>query len=731
MQVRHSRLALLTIGLGLANAVALIGWRPLDPTNVAWIFGDNATYYTGWALFRHDSHIRFPLAWTDRVGYPVGTSIAFLDAMPLLAVLLRPLGPILPEPFQYLGPYAALCFALQAYFGYSLCRRLFPSEPAFTVLGSLFFLLSPTLTQRAFGHTTLLTHWAILAGLDGYFRDPGETPVRWLGRQWIIVAIAAGITPYIAFMCLLVALAAVARLMIERRCGLHTIALLVAITMGIVLASGAVFGVLLSHDAATYLAGGYGLFSMNLNAPVNPMDLGSMLLPPLPLMHPWQYEGYNYLGLGMIALLVVGLVRRPQSILWLRERRLLPLVGLGLVCTALAASTTISFGSSVIFKVHGQPAIPMPDQRVSEASMGMPAIAGKAASAIVTVLHGLRASGRLFWPAYYLMFIAALSLTFRAWKASTRVLILAVLLVVQFADMTPMRTRVHAAMTDRFESPLQSPSWKGLGRRYDNLILVPSFQCDQSTFGVGGRYGFVWFGKLAAAERMRANSYYAARYTNAQLRAHCLDLMRAHLDGTLDPRSAYVVTDDVLTIWALRGVRSARCEKADGFNLCTPSPEGGAAPLAVPPAPPYAVGDVLDLTGPADVRRYLTFGWGRPNRTGTWTFGPLALIRLGLAPDTRGARPLLLEVNALTFVDPSHPRLDVDVVANGEPVDHWIVGSPAAPLRARIPPRVLAGRDALDIEFRLRNPEFPADPRLPSNVLLGLEVVSLAVTYGE
>lgn len=36
------------------------------------------------------SHLSFPLAWTDRVGYPVGTSIALLDAIPLVAILITP-----------------------------------------------------------------------------------------------------------------------------------------------------------------------------------------------------------------------------------------------------------------------------------------------------------------------------------------------------------------------------------------------------------------------------------------------------------------------------------------------------------------------------------------------------------------------------------------------------------------------------------------------------------------
>ena len=122
-------LAALAIALGIGNALLLLGPEPLDPRYIEWIYGDNATYYMGWALYRQDHHLTFPLAFTERIGYPVGASIAMMDAIPLLAIVLRPLSPLLSDPFQYLGLYTLLCFVLQAYFGFSLCRRFFPQSP--------------------------------------------------------------------------------------------------------------------------------------------------------------------------------------------------------------------------------------------------------------------------------------------------------------------------------------------------------------------------------------------------------------------------------------------------------------------------------------------------------------------------------------------------------------------------------------------------------------------------
>ena len=701
----RARLMALAIVLGLANTVALFGWGPINPTNISWVFGDNATYYMGWGLYRHDPHLSFPLAWTDRVGYPVGTSIALLDSIPLVAILLRPLGPLLPEPFQYLGLFSALCFVLQMYFGLALCRRLFSSDPAFTLLGGVFFLLSPPLTSRAFGHTALLSQWLILAGLAAYFRDPGGRPVRWLGRLWGVLALAAAITPYMAAMCFLLAVAGIARLVIERRCHVAQAALLLATTIAILFATLALVGVLVARDAATYWASGYGLFSLNLNAPVNPMEYGSILLPGLPLIHPAQVEGFSYLGLGIIALLVATLLYRPRSIASLGDRRLMPLVGLALVCTALALSTTVSFGASRLFTV-------------------------KVPTAIATVLQGLRASGRLFWPAYYLIVAATLSLTFRVFTSPYRVVILALALAVQVADVTPLRTKVRAVTNQRFPSPLQSPAWHDMGTKYDNLILIPAFQCDPYR-GAGGLYSYVTFGKLAVAERLRTNSYYAARYPKRELLAHCVDLLRAQLDGRLDPRSAYVVTDGVRTVWEAHGMESHVCRQADGYNLGTPAASSDASPdaPATPDAAHYVMGEVLDFRKGGSAAKYFTFGWQEPIADGTWTEGPMALLRLGLAGTTDRSRPLLLTVNAGAFVEPVHPVLDVDVVANGQTIDRWTFDlTPAPPRTARIPAALAFARRELDIEFRVRNPEAPLYLGSgPSSSFLGLLVRELAV----
>ncbi len=711
------RSAPLVVGLcfGVLYAWMLIGTGPLNPSNTAWIFGDTATYYMGWEEYRHDPHLHFPLSWTERVGYPVGTSIALLDAIPLAAALLRPISPLLPEPFQYLGLWMLLSLVLQAYFGFSLCRRVFGGDALFALVASVFLLVAAPLVYRMCGHIALTSQWLILAALDAYFRDPSGHPVRWLARGWAVAAAAAAINPYMAAMCLIVVLGSVARLVIEHHCRWLQGAILAAATIAIVLASGAAVGALVSAHSTAYWAPGYGLFSLNLNAPFNPVSsafpcctargtAGSILLPPLAFAQPEQYEGYSYLGLGTITLLAVFLASRPVAFLWLFERRLIALTAVGVACTVLAASDRITFGTHTLFVVHWP-------------------------ARVDRILEGLRASGRLFWPAYYLIVLAAVSLVYRIAKPNHRVVVLAAALAVQLADLAPLQVQMRGVCEARYDNLLGSPAWNGLGRQYDNLIMIPAYQCDP-TQAAGGIFNYVYFGKVAAVEQMRTNNYYAARYTHTELQAHCVDLLRTQLQGELDPRSVYVVNDQVREVWEVHGLRSVRCQEADGNNLCVPAdPSSGAVPPPQPPlAAAYVLGTALDFTkSDGGVRPYLRFGWSAASPDGIWTDGPLAMLRLRIDPALDERASLDLDVDAVPLLAPQHPALDVDLSVNGQALTKWTYYPSSASRRSvRIPAAVVSGRHEIDIEFQVRNPESPqflGVGRQPQ--FLGLQVRSM------
>lgn len=701
-------LLVLSIVFGLSNAVALLGLSVINPTNISWITGDNATHYLGWAFYRHESCWTLPLAWTERIGYPIGASIALLESIPIVATLLRPLSAILPEPFQYLGLYATLCFVLQAYFGLKLCSRIFSGHIGYTIIGGVFFLLSPPLTWLLFGHFPHLSHWLILACLDLYFRDIKVQGLIWFRPYFVILAIAGGVNPYLAVICLLVAISAVGRLVLEYKCGWATAACMLLMAAAVLAGSMLTFGYLATPDPLAYVAPGYGEFSLNLLSPVNPMSHGSILIPPIPLARSGQEEGYNYLGVGVIALLLMNLVCVPRALSLLRDRRVVPLVGLALVCAIAATSSTVTFGSLTLVNIE------------------LPRFA-------LVVAQSLRASGRLFWPVHYLLILAALSLAFRMWKGSYRPVIFTLALALQIADLWTLRSQVRAMVDLPVEDPLRSPAWRNLGRNYANLMVIPPFQCGPYE-APGGTRSYAIFGKLAASQRMRTNSYYAARYTRREIQTHCGDVPRSVLSGDqLEPHTAYVVSDALRAVWETTPVKSHSCERVDGFNLCTRISPNHVSLGRPVDAVAYAIGERLDFTAGGNARRYLVYGWAKDSGTdGTWTEGPIARLSLGLSHPLEGALSIALMEGSRPFVSKLHTHLDLDVVINGQTVDHWSFeyGSTTGVQRRTLVPRaVVAGFRRLDLEFRLLNPEAPGSVGEGSDGrLLGLNVRGLSLS---
>ena len=104
--------------LGALVFVVLYGVRVLDPACVDWILNDPSPdpsqHYLGWVFYRR-SAVRLPYIGANYSAvYPFRTSIVFTDSIPLLAVLGKLLGPLLPARFQYFGWWGLLCYACRA-----------------------------------------------------------------------------------------------------------------------------------------------------------------------------------------------------------------------------------------------------------------------------------------------------------------------------------------------------------------------------------------------------------------------------------------------------------------------------------------------------------------------------------------------------------------------------------------------------------------------------------------
>ena len=539
-----------------------MGSAALNPRNINWLTPDPADHYIVWELLRQDPQWHWPLTYTNRVGYPIGASVALIDPNPLLVVSLKPFSSVLPEPFQYFGFEALLCCSLQFFFALRLLRLMLGANRLGIWLASLFVLTSPTLSYRLLGHYALSNQWLLLAALLIYFRAQEGSPTtirRFVLSSALLSATAVAINPYIAFQVLLVLTAAAGSLLWHRRLTLPRAVATVAMFGAISVAVAYSLGFFISGGKG-YAASGYRFYSMNLLTPLDSYG-HSALFRFVPKHGPGQYEGFCYLGAGIVYLLIVVLflmVWQRRRLTSLDQRSVLPLLICCIVLTLMALSTKITVGARTLVDLD-------PHEKLTP------------------LLAVLRSSGRLFWIPYYSLLIGILTAPFFFWRRSYANLVLAIVLVVQLTDTYPALKWIHTELSNGHPRPLHSPIWSKLGTVYNNLIVLPAWQCD-NTGTPGGLDGYRIFGFLATEQKMRINSYYPARYIEASQEFHCSKSIAALASRPLSPDSAYVVTPVLASVIAEGPTGPGKCHDLDGFVLCSAQSDFGLSATLKSPA---------------------------------------------------------------------------------------------------------------------------------------------------
>ena len=323
--------ALLGAAAGMVVFFLLYGTSTLHPTYDAWILNgydewDIQQHYAGWVLFRN-SHWAFPLGLADTIAAPDGTVISFTDSIPWVSIFFKALRGVLPSTFQWFGWYTLFCFAMQGAASALLCARGQAKTGAgalvFSTLGGLLFVMLPTLWERAFRHTALASQWLFLLALYAFLEyrqnlHSGTAKFPW--AMPVLAFLAVGIHPYFLPLVMMCALLAAVELGRQKKAWGRA-ALQFAASLAAAVVGGVLCGAIGSGTGAS--RSGYGDYSMNLNALINPTSRGgytwSRLYQVMP-QQPGQYDGFNYLGLGVLALVTAALlfslrraVRCPQN----------------------------------------------------------------------------------------------------------------------------------------------------------------------------------------------------------------------------------------------------------------------------------------------------------------------------------------------------------------------------------------------------------------------------------
>ena len=127
--------------------IFFLGFSFSNPTNTDWLRTlDLISYQDAWNFFKNDKW-RFPPGILTNYGIEIGNSIVYADIIPLFALLFKLLKKILFYNFQYYSIWIFISIFLQCYFAFLILNK-FTSNHLYSLIGSIFFVLSPVFINR-------------------------------------------------------------------------------------------------------------------------------------------------------------------------------------------------------------------------------------------------------------------------------------------------------------------------------------------------------------------------------------------------------------------------------------------------------------------------------------------------------------------------------------------------------------------------------------------------------
>lgn len=535
---------MLVAAFSAAWAIYVLGAVALDRHNLDWLWGDLSQVYEAWAQFLSDPNV----VWltTDRLSYPLPMSISLFDPMPILLLLVRQFTGFLPNGQQFFGLYFVACLVLQGVFGYMATLKaqqlIAVKNSIFSyyigMLGGILFSSIPFTFFRFVGHTALSSQWVLVLSIWATLATLDSTTRRWLVINSLVLFLATGLNPYLALLVLISS--SVVTLMHGLRAFPRQIALRIGVQVIVAVVGLKLFGFV---DAAGATTGGYGVYSMNILGPID--SNGRAALFGLDILDPTggqSFEGYNYLGCGLLALCAFLLV---SSLNYKAEASSFPFVPVYLViviCYLLALSTKVTLlGHSAD--------IPVPKW-------------------IGFLLERFRASGRLFWMAGLWIIVVSMSAAVLRLGQFRGALLLTFVVVIQIVDVRPIAYDVRSSIANGKALTFD----RSVARPVSGIYVFPAWQCDhQGT--PGGVRNYEMIGRFASTHRIPTNNFYAARTLDEQFAFHCNIEQRL---SKLDPNAVYLISSEVFETQYSKFDDGFHCrqksgpERADNYWICLP-----------------------------------------------------------------------------------------------------------------------------------------------------------------
>jgi hypothetical protein len=483
------------------------------------------------------AYLNEPWHWppfhTTLLAAPDGVSLVFTDSLPLPTFLAKVIQSLTGWQLPVLGWWLVATYLLQPVAMAAVLRALGVERPLPLLAGSIIALMLPWFLWR-FGHTALAGHFLLLFQLALVL---GLPRARSAGPRLLAIGCLAWLALLVhAYLFLMVAAVgfggfcdALRRGQLGWRQALPGLLLWLAGAAAILWTAG--------YLAFSRPLWGYGNYSMNLLAPLVPQasgllpgfadwllgDASHALLEVPPPLRPHggfadmidatggQYEGYAWLGFGVLGLAVFALLRcrRELGELW-RRHRLLVLVSLA--CAAAAVTNQIWLGHWRVLALPEPPAI----------------------------LGAFRSNGRLVWPLLYLVVAAALAVVAGLPRQRFAAALLLAAAAVQTADARVLVARLYENLRADPAEDFPAELWRPLIAAHERLLVFPRYDCVGGHFEPAKRLAF-----HAAALGLPVNTAQVSRQQQVDCQGDLASLLwRGAEPGTLlvilDPYAGWI-----------------------------------------------------------------------------------------------------------------------------------------------------------------------------------------------
>jgi hypothetical protein len=432
------------------------GIHTLLPSNTAWLmeaYHDWGTHYLGWEFYRNEQWT-FPIGNIESYNYPAGTNIGFTDSIPLLAIPFKLFSFLLPENFQYFGIWLLSCFWLSGYYTIKILETFDIKSKYFVIISILFLALSPVFLYRGM-HPALCAHWLILASIYNYIKTITIKNADSVNKkQLIILVISSLVNPYLFLIIFGFSfIMPLKHFLVEKSINYRKLLLYPFLSVFSVLFLWFIVGMItFTKDKGLEVVNSYGLYGFNLNNFYNTGGYSNFLSEQKWAL-PYQYEGFAYVGLGMIILfswVIVYIILTKN--LKIFTKNYFPLILLVFISTLFAITNKITFNEKIIFEY-------------------------KTFFLIEKIGSIFRASGRFIWLFYYLLFFFSLIVFIKSKiNKNIKTIILFFLCSLQIYDIYPLinfRKLTHGSyQLKKFDHE----NWDSIVTDKSKIITYPSFQ---------------------------------------------------------------------------------------------------------------------------------------------------------------------------------------------------------------------------------------------------------------